>query len=209
MVEQNTPEWHQQRLGKLTASRFSDAVARTKNGWGASRTRYIGELVSERLTGVPYPKFQNSEMQRGLLMEPEARSTYTFFHDADVERIGFIDHPTIAMSGCSPDGLVGSDGLVEIKCPATHTHIATLNGEAIDIAYVAQMHWQMACTGRQWCDFVSYDPRMPVEMRLYVQRIKRDDMLIRMMEKDAQMFLDDVDRAVEQLHKRYPLERAA
>src|SRR5215831_15807010 len=110
---QNTPEWQQQRLGKLTASRFADAVAKTKSGWGASRERYIGELVSERLTGVPYKKYQNAEMLRGLEVEPLARSIYQMVRDVDVVTVGFYNHPTIDMAGCSPDGLVGDDGLVE------------------------------------------------------------------------------------------------
>src|SRR5215831_20423124 len=130
---QNTPEWDNRRLGKLTASRFSDAVAKTKTGYSASRKRYIGELVSERLTGIPYPQWETMEMRRGLAVEQEARSAYAFFHDAKVEQVMFVDHPTIRMSGCSPDGLIDKVGLVEFKCPASHTHIETLRGGKVDI----------------------------------------------------------------------------
>ena len=194
MIEQRTPEWHAQRLGKLTASRIADATTRVKAGWGASRANYMAELLTERLTGQPYPRYSNAAMEWGTQNEPEARTVYQFERNVTVEEVGFVEHPRIAMSGASPDGLVGDDGLVEIKCPNTATHIATLLGEGeIDGGYVKQMQWQMACTGRQWCDWVSYDPRLPVAMRMVIIRVSRDDKMIVKLEAEASEFLAELD----------------
>src|SRR5690606_6597640 len=142
------------RLGRVTASRIADVTAATRNGWGASRANYKAELVAERLTGQPAQRFISGAMQHGIDTEPDAILAYEFFTDQTVEPVGFVDHPTIAMSGASPDGLIGDDGLVEVKCPNTATHLDTLLGGAIPDKYLKQMQWQMACTGRQWCDFV-------------------------------------------------------
>jgi putative phage-type endonuclease len=114
-------------------------------------------------------------MQWGTETEPQARNAYCFRHDTDVSECGFYDHPKIGMAGASPDGLIGLDGLVEIKCPNSATHIQTLLGGSVPEKYRTQMLWQMACTDRAWCDFVSYDPRLPESMRLFVQRVERDD----------------------------------
>src|SRR5262245_57027341 len=208
-LQHDNVDWIKARLGKLTASRFADAVARIKTGWGASRARYIGELVSERLTGEPYPRFRSAEMQRGIEMETQARNAYQFYRDVDIVAVGFIDHPSIAMSGCSPDGLVGDDGLVEFKCPATHTHIATLRGDPITNEYLAQVHWQMVCTERSWSDWVSFDPRLPFEMQMFIQRIGASDAVQQLMENDARMFLAEVDATVAALREQYPARRAA
>jgi len=189
---QRTEDWHQQRVGKLTASRFSDAITKTKTGWGASRANLLAELVAERLTGQPYPQYVSAAMARGTEYEAQARAAYSFYRDVDVVEVGFIVHPTIAMSGCSPDGLVGDDGLVEIKCPNTATHIETLLGAPIPNAYLVQCGWQMACTGRKWCDWVSFDPRLPERWQLFVDRIWVDDSAIRDMEKLATEFLEEV-----------------
>lgn len=208
-VEQGTDAWFAERLGKATASRIADVVARTRSGWGASRANYAAELIAERLTGTTAERFTNAAMQWGVDTEPEARAAYEFYQGNPVETVGFVAHPKIAMSGASPDGLVGKDGLVEIKCPNTSTHIATLRGGSIDKKYITQMHWQMACTGRTWCDWCSYDPRMPEQMRLYVQRVERDDELVASLEKDVREFLAEVDEAVNDLLKRYPMREAA
>src|SRR5689334_1396302 len=135
MIQQGTPEWHAQRLGKVTASRLSDALAKTKNGWGASRANYMAQLAAERLTGQPQESFTNAAMQWGVDTEPHARAAYEFHTDATVEPVGFVDHPVIEMTGASPDGLVGADGLVEIKCPNTATHIETLLGSSAPSKY--------------------------------------------------------------------------
>ncbi len=206
---QGSPEWLAARLGRVTASRVADVVAKTKTGYGASRANYMAELVAERLAGAPGERFTNAAMQWGTDKEPEARAAYVFMQDVDVAQVGFIPHPEIEMSGASPDGLVGADGLVEIKCPNTATHIETLIGQSVPGKYVTQMQWQMACTGRVWCDFASFDPRMPAEMRLFVRRVHRDDALIAELEREVVTFLAELDDKVAQLRALYSLPRAA
>jgi putative phage-type endonuclease len=209
MIAQGTPEWYAQRLGKLTASRIADALAKTKSGWGASRANYMAQLVAERLTGQQQESFTNAAMQWGTDTEPHARAAYEYHTDNTVELVGFVDHPIIEMAGASPDGMVSTDGLVEIKCPNTATHIETLLGRSAPSKYLLQMQWQMACTGRKWCDFVSFDPRMPENMRLLVHRVKRDDVLIASLENDVVDFLGELDRKVDDLRKLYSLASAA
>ena len=207
-IVQRSPEWHALRLGKVTASRIADVCARTKTGWGASRKNYMAELVAERLTGVRSEGFTNAAMQWGTDQEPEARTAYEFYRDATVAEIGFVAHPTIADTGASPDGLVGHDGLVEIKCPNTATHLETLLGSTLAEKYILQIQWQLACTGRQWCDFASYDPRLPESMRLFVERVKRDDAAIAAIEKDVAEFLAELRLTVHRLQKRYEPDNA-
>lgn len=209
MIEQGSPEWMAQRLGKLTASRVSDMMARTKSGWGASRANYAAQLVAERLTGVSPESFTNAAMQWGTEHEPLARAAYEFRTDATVVLAGFVEHPTVPMSGASPDGFVGDDGMVEIKCPNTATHIDTLLSGTIPDKYVMQMTWQMACTGRQWCDFVSFDPRLPENMSLFVKRLARNGEEIEKLENEALLFLNDVEATVRALRQRYGDERLA
>lgn len=209
MIVQGSPEWFAERVGKVTASRVADVVARTKSGWGASRANYMAELIAERLTGAKSEGFVNAAMQHGIDTEPQARDAYSFYAGVDVEQVGFIAHPTIEMSGASPDGLVGNDGLVEIKCPNTATHIDTLLDGKVPERYVLQMQWQMACTGRKWCDFVSFDPRMPESMRLFIKRVERDEKLIASLEKDVELFLREVETKVAALRSMYEPEQEA
>lgn len=206
---QGTEAWHAARLGKLTASRIALALSTTKTGWGASRANIRAELVCERLTGVASKGYVNAEMQWGTDHEAEARTAYAFYRDVDVELVGFVDHPRIAMSGASPDGHIGSDGGIEIKCPNTATHIETLLGASVDGRYVKQVQWQMACSGRKWTDFVSFDPRVPQEMQLHIQRILRDDKLIAQMETDAELFLREVETMCDSLRSKFLLAEAA
>lgn len=209
IIVQGSDAWFSQRLGKATASRIADVVARTKSGWGASRHNYAAQLIAERLTGNVADSYTNAAMQWGIDTEPEARAAYEFYQGVSVQQVGFIEHPSIQMTGASPDGLVGGDGMVEIKCPNTSTHISTLRGSPLDKKYITQVSWQMACAGRQWCDWVSYDPRMPEQMRLFVLRIKRDDALVASLEKDVSEFLEMIDEAVADLLRRYPMQEAA
>jgi putative phage-type endonuclease len=198
-MEQGTEEWFQARCGKVTASRIADVVARTKSGWGASRANYMAQLIAERLTGVPAQTFTNAAMQHGTETEPLARAAYEFYCGLDVEEVGFILHPEIADSGASPDGLVGDEGLVEIKCPNTATHIDTLLGSSIPKKYALQMQWQMACMERDWCDFVSFDPRLPEDLRMTVKRVWRDDDMIAKTEEDVVEFLSELSEKIERL----------
>jgi putative phage-type endonuclease len=199
MIKQGTPEWHKQRLGKVTASKIADLMARTKSGPSASRANYAAQLIAERLTGNPTESFTNAAMQHGTDTEPQARAAYSFETDCAVTEAEFIPHPTIGMSGCSPDGFVNDDGMIEIKCPNTATHLETLLGEEIEGKYIKQMQWQMACTGRKWCDFVSFDPRLPVELQLKIQRVNRDNEMIAAMEKEVVIFLNEIDAKVDAL----------
>lgn len=193
---QGSPEWLQARVGSLGASRLADALAKTKTGWGASRANLIAELVAERLTREPTKGFISPAMQWGLDTEGQAKSAYAFYRDAEVMPVGLIRHPTIENTHASPDGYIGDTGLIEIKCPNTATHIETLLGASIDRRYSMQMMWQMACTGRAWCDFVSFDPRMPEDMQLHVARLHRDDELIAALEREVNGFLAEVDAKV-------------
>lgn len=202
-IIQGSAEWHAIRLGKVTASRVADVIAKTKSGYSASRANYMAELITERLTGVSSEKFTNAAMQHGTEYEPEARQAYEFYSDVDVEQVGFVAHPSITLSGASPDGLVGTDGLVEIKCPSSATHIDTLLNGTIAGKYITQMQWQMACTGRQWCDFVSYDPRMPEHMRAWIRRVDRDDAAITEMEQEVSAFLSELRAKEEKLIRLY------
>lgn len=195
-IIQGSPEWFAARLGKVTASRVADVIAKTKTGWGASRANYMAELIAERLTGTTAPGFTNAAMQWGTEQEPEARAAYEFRTDSEVQQVGFVIHPKIADSGASPDSLVGVDGMVEIKCPNTSTHIETLLSGTIPAKYITQMMWQMACTDRKWCDFVSFDPRMPESMRFFTRRIERDDKVIAQLEKDVCEFLDEMAKKI-------------
>lgn len=208
-TEQRTDAWFAARLGKATASRMGDLLARTKTGYGASRAAYMGQLITERLAGVKSATFQSASMRRGTELEPQARAAYSFLRGVEVEEVGFVPHPTIADSGASPDGLIGKDGLIEIKVPEIHNHVETLLGEPIASKYVSQMHFQMACTGRAYCDFVSFCPEMPSGMDLFVERVKRNDVFIAGMELEIRKFLAELDAKVAALRARYGTEQAA
>jgi len=208
VIIQGTPEWHETRLGKVTASRIADLMAKTKSGVSASRGNYEAQLIAERMTGTFEEGFKSAAMDRGNEVEAEARAFYEFLHNVTVEEIGFVDHKTINMSGASPDGLVGTDGLFECKCPNTKTHIDTLLGGSIKGVYLKQMQWQMACTERLWCDFVSYDPRMPEHLQMFVQRVERDDKMIAEIESDVKTFLADLEIKIKQLESLNQKEAA-
>ncbi len=196
---QRTEAWFSDRLGKVTASRVADVLARTKSGPSASRDNYLAELVCERLTGTRQEFYVNAAMQRGTDLEPIARDAYSFVTGNAVVECGFVNHPTIQMAGCSPDGLIDSAGLVEIKCVGTAKHIALLTGGKPEQKYVHQVMWQMACTGRRWCDLAYYDDRLPVELQLHVVRVDRDDAAVASMEAEVSAFLNEVADKVSRL----------
>ena len=206
MIEQGSPEWFAQRLGKATASRIADIITKTKSGYSTSRANYAAELVCERLTGAAAERFKNAAMEWGTEKEPQAMAAYEFMHDVDVALAEFVPHPNIPMSGASPDGYVGDLGLIEIKCPISATHIDTLLRGQVPDKYEVQMLWQMACTGRAWCDYVSFDPRLPPHLQLFVKRIHRDDKRVGEMEKEVEFFLAEVSDTIDKLAK---LERKA
>lgn len=199
-MDQRTDDWFTARLGKVTASRVADVVAKTKTGVSASRGNYMAQLIVERLTGKPVESFSSSAMQWGTDTEPLARAAYEMATDTMVEEIGFVEHESIPMCGASPDGLVGDDGLIEIKCPNTATHIETLINNTIDNRYVLQMQWQMACTDRKWCDFVSFDPRMPEALQMKIIRVNFNEMLVADLENQVEQFLNEVQEKVKFLN---------
>ena len=201
MIEQGTPEWFAQRLGKVTASRVADVIAKTKTGYSTSRDNYMAQLVCERLTGTVAESFTNAAMAHGTETEPLARAAYESKADVLVDEVAMISHPTIENAGASPDGFVGEDGLVEIKCPNTATHIDTLLTQTVPGKYITQMQWQMACTGRKWCDFVSFDNRLPEELQIFIKRIERDDVYIKMLEEEVIKFLKELNDKIEKLNK--------
>jgi len=201
LMEQGTEAWFNIRIGKVTASRVADVLAKTKTGYSTTRDNYMAQLVCERLTGQKGESFTNAAIQHGIETEAYARAAYEARYDVLVDEVGFVPHPTIEMSGASPDGLVGEDGLIEIKCPNTATHIETLLSESVPNKYYTQMQFQIACTGRKWCDFVSFDNRLPTELQMFVKRVPRDDMYIRLIEDEIVKFLAELDTKINQLMK--------
>ena len=202
MIEQRTEEWFQQRLGKVTASRISDVIAKTKTGVSTSRQNYLIQLVSERLTGKKGDSFVNQAMLDGIERESAARALYMLNRDVSVTEVGFFDHPVITNSGASPDGAVNAEeegkyaGLIEIKCPIETTHTNTLMSKSVPSKYVPQMQWQLACTGARWVDFVSFNPNFPAELQIFVARVDRDDSYIAELEAEVIKFLDEVEQTI-------------
>jgi len=198
-MQQGTNEWRLARCGSLGASQLSDALAKTKSGWGASRENLKSRMVIERLTGLPVDGYESPAMIWGKDKEEEARIAYSFITGHDVTEVGLYKHPTIIGTHASPDGLVGDDGCIEIKCPNSATHIEVLKTNQIAHKYILQMQWQMACADRQWCDFVSFDPRMPDHLMLYIARVQRDNDMLATLESEVAEFLAEVDKDVEAL----------
>ncbi len=201
IIEQRTDAWFEARIGKVTASRVADVIAKTKTGYSATRDNYMAQLVCERLTGQKGETFTNAAMQHGTETEPLARLSYEVAQNVLVDEVGFVPHPSIEMAGASPDGLVNDDGLIEIKCPNTATHIETLLSQTVPGKYNTQMQFQMACTGRKWCDFVSFDNRLPHELQLFVKRVPRDDAFIKQIEAEIVQFLAELDDKITKLMK--------
>lgn len=208
-AEQGSEQWLRDRLGHLTASRMADVLATTKSGPSASRKNYLAQLVAERLTGIVAESFVSTAMEWGTSNEPLARAEYEILTDQMVDQDGFIKHPSIEWCGASCDGFIGDSGLIEIKAPNTATHIEYLLAGKPPAKYQPQMLLQLACTGREWCDFVSYDPRMPEEHRLFVVRFepKRDEVLA--VEQAAIEFLAEVEQTIQKLNNRFNQEKEA
>lgn len=209
MIEQGSKEWLEMRLGKLTASRMADVLATTKSGPSASRKNYLAQLVAERLTGGVAEMFNNTAMAWGTEHEPLARAEYEILHNVSVDQAAFVDHPRVSMCGASPDGMVSDIGLVEIKCPNTATHIEYLLSQKAPQKYLPQMALQLSCTGRKWCDFVSYDPRMSDEFKLFVVRYEPTDEFLATIEKEATLFLLEVEETIDRLTNLYQTHKKA
>lgn len=200
-VIQGTDEWKLARAGKVTASRIADVMSKLKNGGeSAGRRNYRAEIVAEILTGKPYDGgYVSAEMQYGTDIEPFARAAYELRNNVMVDTVGLVIHPAISYGAASPDGLVGSDGLVEIKVPKTATHIDYLLAGTVPAEYQLQMLWQMACTGREWCDFVSFDPRLPEHLQLFTVRFPRDEKRIREIEIEVESFYQEAQTLLQRL----------
>ena len=201
-VEQGTPEWFAARLGNVTASRVADVIAKTKSGYAASRDNYMAQLICERMTYTVAESFSSPAMQWGTETEPLARAAYESLADVLVDEVGYIAHPTIERAGASPDGLIGLFGLLEIKCPNTATHIDTLISEQVPTKYITQMQWQMSCTGRTWADFVSFDPRLPSGLQMFVKRVEFDAEYVAMLKEEVIKFLAELDAKISKLNER-------
>ena len=202
-MEQRSEEWFAARLGCVTASRTADVMAKTKSGYSASRANYMAQLITERLTGQASEGFTSAAMQWGTEVEPQARVAYEFMTGQTVVETGFVPHPEIAGFGASPDGLVGETGLIEIKCPNTATHIETLLAEKVPTKYVTQMQVQMMCCGRKWCDFVSFDPRLPGEMNMWVSRVQADNAQQAEIAQEVRKFLGEVEEKLAALKGKF------
>ena len=199
-MPQGSPEWLAARAGKVTASRISDVMASKTT---AAYRDYRAQIVAEILTGQPQESgFTNAAMQWGTDQEKFARVEYELACDWTVDEIGIVLHPTIERGAASPDGLVSTNGLVEIKCPKTATHLQTLIDKKQPRQYKNQMLWQMACTGREWCDFVSYDPRLPEDLQLFVHRFDRDEKRIAEIEAAVKQFLSEVNEMIDNIRKK-------
>jgi len=199
-IVQGSPEWFAQRAGKVTASRLADVLATIKSGESAARANYRAELIAERLTGKVIEGFSNAAMKWGTECEPLARAAYEAETGDIVTECAMVAHPTIQHTGASPDGLVSADGLLEVKCPETKSHINTLLSGSVPSQYMPQMIWQMACTGRKWVDFVSFDPRMPAPLQLFVKRVPRDESLIASHEAAVIIFLSEIQQTLDRLN---------
>lgn len=198
-MDQGTSEWFAARCGNVTASRITDVMTKTKSGYGAGRKNYMAALVVERLTGEVADSFTNDAMRWGTETEPMAREAYEAAREVFVIEDGFMPHPTIERTGASPDGLVGDDGMIEIKAPNTATHLDTLLSQTIPRKYILQMHWQMDCYDRQWVDFVSFDPRLPDGLQMFIKRVDRDEALLEEIRVEVQLFLAELDAKIEKL----------
>ena len=194
-MDQRSVEWIEARLGHATGSRAGDILAGKDT---QARKGYITQLVTERLTGASQDFFVNADMQRGIDVEPVARAAYQAGHEL-VDEVGFIKHPLIQWFGASPDGLVGDDGLVEIKCPRSTTHLDYIQGGKPPTKYIPQMLAQLSCTQRKWVDFVSFDNRFPEHLQLFVVRFQPTQEEIEKFESKVKEFLSEVNNLMEKL----------
>ena len=208
IILQGTPEWLELRKGHVTASRVADIMAKTKTGPSASRQNYLIELAIQRVTGVIEEGYKNDAMLRGTEEEPKARKAYEELTENFVEEVPFVKHKTIEWFGASPDGIIhiekneGRMGLVEIKNPNSATHWSYIKANEPPTKYKIQMMAQMSCTGAEWCDFFSYDSRMPEGSRHFLKRMMRDQAFIDDMEKEVKAFLDEVAHEVSLMKDR-------
>jgi putative phage-type endonuclease len=205
MLQQGTDEWRQARCGSIGASDAPRVVRRTKTGYSADRESLMAEKVLERLTNTPVEIFKTQAMLQGTAREPEARMLYEMVRGVEVDEVGLIPHPSIKGSHASPDGYVGTNGLIEIKAPLPAKHLDTLLTETVSSDHMVQMQWQMACTDRMWCDFISFNPDFPPAMSLWIKRVARDQSLIGELHREIAQFIRELEQKVERLSRRYAM----
>ena len=199
-MDQHSAEWWQIRCGRVTASRVWDIMARTQKGaYTAARGHYLREKVAERITGKPRDRKRVKSLDDRLDLEPDARTAYEFYYDQKIELAGFIEHPRIPNAGCSPDGLIGTDGGIEIKCCDPEQHLEIITTESIDPGYLCQCHFNIACTERDWWAFTAFNPDMPEDLKVWRRVIERDREVIANMEHEVIEFLAEVDQKVAQV----------
>jgi len=202
-MQQGSEEWLQATAGSCGSSDAPRIVRKTDKGYSADRGTLLGEKVLEKLTGRRTDRPKTQAMQNGIDREPVARIGYSIKYNIEVEQVPFVPHPLIVGAHCSPDGYVGELGLVEIKCPEAKKHIEVLITEAIPKDHMEQMMWQMACTGRQWCDYVSFHPGFPKEMSMWVKRVPRVETHIKDLESEVKTFIKEINAKVSKLTARY------
>ena len=191
--QQGSPEWFAARLGKVTTSCFSEATAA---GQRVTLKKYMIKLIAERMTGQPEDGYTNATMQRGAEVEAQAREYYELLNDCRVREVGFIERDEYI--GASPDGLVGTDGMLEIKCPFSSTHIRYIIEKRLPPAYRKQVQGQLWVAERKWVDFVSYDPRVH-QKPYFCERVYRDEGDIKELQIKIYMFVADMKKIIEQL----------
>lgn len=201
-VEQGSDEWKKLRLGHVTASNIADIMAKGRGGESITRRKYKMRLVAERMTEQSEAGWSSAAMEWGVEQEPFARSAYEVLQGTFVDRTGFWLHPTIKWVGVSPDGLVNDDGLVEIKCPNSTTHLDWLLASRVPPEHMKQIQCQLWVTGREWCDFVSYDPRVKHSKQLFAKRTFRDEEFIAEMEREVLVFLQEVEQCITDLENK-------
>jgi putative phage-type endonuclease len=203
MLQQGTDEWRQARCGSVGASDAPKVVRRTKTGYSADRANLLADKILERLTDTPVDPYKTPAMLRGVALEPEARLRYAIQKNVEVEEVGLFPHPRIKGSHASPDGTVATGGLVEIKCPLAAAHLDTLLTQSVSNDHIVQMQWQMACTGKPWCDYVSYNPDFPPAMQLWVHRVERDPPHILNLEGEITRFIRELEQKLDRLERGY------
>jgi putative phage-type endonuclease len=206
---QGSAEWLQARAGKITASRIADVLAVLKKGGeGADRRNYRFELLAERLTGRAEEHYISKDMEYGTEWEPYARTAYELERGAMVDTLGFALHPTLDYAGASPDGLVGLDGMIEIKCPRATTHLKWMLAGAVPEEHEPQLSFGMLCCERQWCDFISYCPDMPDGLKLFIVRVERNDERLAQIEQEVIRFNGELKAILDTLTPRIVPEAA-
>ncbi len=196
---QGTDDWLQARVGKITASRFSDVLAKTKSGVSKTRQSYMYDVIAEKMTMQPAESFTNQYMQWGTQTEPLAREFYQSTIQDEIEQVGFVELNESV--GCSPDGLVGSSGLLEIKCPKTTTQIQRWIDGGFPSEYQAQVQGQLWICNREWCDFVSFDPRILTDKKMFKVRVRRDEAFIKTLKTEINQFIEEMNAIIEKLNK--------